>query len=59
VQDEGEWSDSRAGRFIPVEKAPGTHLTGNLVGPRVGLDAVAKGKKYLTLPEIEPRSSSP
>jgi hypothetical protein len=35
----------------------GTHWIRGLVGPRAGLDAVAKKKKSLTV--IEPRSSNP
>jgi hypothetical protein len=37
--DGGEWSVSRLGRFTP-----GTHWIGGWVGPRAGLDAVAKRK---------------
>jgi hypothetical protein len=37
VLDGGEWSASRPGRFIRVERAPGTHSTGIWVGPRAGL----------------------
>jgi hypothetical protein len=33
-----EWSTSRPGRFIPEEKAPGTHWIGDWVDPRAGLD---------------------
>jgi hypothetical protein len=40
--DEGEWSASRLGRFTPRERAHGTHLIWGWVGPRAGLDAVAK-----------------
>jgi hypothetical protein len=42
--DGGEWSASRPGRFIPRERAPGTHWIGVRVGPRVVLDAVVKRK---------------
>jgi len=42
--DEGEWSAPRLGRFIPGERACDTHCTGSLMGPRSGLDAVAKKK---------------
>jgi hypothetical protein len=45
--DGGEWSTSCPGRFTPRERAPGTHRTGGWVGPRIGLDAVAKKKKSL------------
>jgi hypothetical protein len=37
-----EWSASRVGRFIPGERAPGTHWKGGWVGPRTGLDDVEK-----------------
>jgi hypothetical protein len=39
--DGSEWSVSRTGRFIPRERAPGTHWIGGSVGPRAVLDAVA------------------
>jgi hypothetical protein len=42
-----EWSASRIGRFIPGEKAPGTHWIGGSVGPRTGLNNVEK-RKFLT-----------
>jgi hypothetical protein len=32
--DGSEWSASHTGRFIPKEKAPGTHWIGGWVGPR-------------------------
>jgi hypothetical protein len=42
--DGGEWSASRPGRTIPLEKGtPGTHCTGGWVGPRAGLDTQARG----------------
>jgi hypothetical protein len=46
----GEWSASCYGRFIPRERAPGTHWTGGWVGPRAVLDAVVKRKipRYIT-----------
>jgi hypothetical protein len=44
----------KAGRFTPVEKAPGTYWIGGWVGPRVGLDDVEK-RKFFTLPELELR----
>jgi hypothetical protein len=43
--DGGKWSDSRPGRFAPGEITPGTHWIGRWVGPRAGLDAVAKRKE--------------
>jgi hypothetical protein len=57
----GEWSASRPGRFIPGERAPGTHWIGGWVDPRSGLDD-AEIRKFLNLPGLElrpPRSSSP
>jgi hypothetical protein len=42
--DGGEWSDSRAGRFTPEERATGTHSTVCWVGPRAGLDVAANRK---------------
>jgi len=50
--DGGEWSASRPGRFIPKERAPGTHWIGGWVGPRAVLDAMVKRKK--PPPGIEP-----
>jgi len=40
----GEWSASRPGRFTPRERAPFTCWIGGWVGPRAGLDAVARKK---------------
>jgi hypothetical protein len=40
AQEGGEWSASRPDRFIPRERAPGTHLIGGWVGPTAVLDAV-------------------
>jgi hypothetical protein len=34
----GEWSVSHPGRFIPVERIPGTHQIGGWVDPRTGLN---------------------
>jgi len=42
--DEGEWSAWRAVRFTPKEIAAYTPWVGDLVGPRVGLDAVTNKK---------------
>jgi hypothetical protein len=42
----GEWSASRPYRFIPRERAPGTHWIGGWVDPKTGLDDVEK-KKFL------------
>jgi hypothetical protein len=43
----------------PGEGAPGTHWIRGGVGPRAGLETVAKRKKSQALPEIEPHSPSP
>jgi len=56
--DESEWSASYPGPLTSEERAPGEYCTGGWVGPRNGLNVVAKGK-YLPLPGIEPRSSIP
>jgi hypothetical protein len=39
--------------LYPRETAPDTHLTGDWVGPRIGLD-ITERAKILTLPRIEP-----
>jgi hypothetical protein len=56
-----EWSASRLGRFIPRERAPGTHWIGGWVGPRAVLDAVMKRKIPGPSREsnLDSRSSSP
>jgi hypothetical protein len=46
--DGGKWSASRPGRFIPRERAPGTHWIGGRAGPITGLDVVVKRKINLT-----------
>jgi hypothetical protein len=38
----GEWSASRPSRFIPGERASGTHWIGGWVGSRAGLDDMEK-----------------
>jgi hypothetical protein len=38
--DEGEWSDSRPGRFIRQERAPGVHCVGGCMNLRAGLSSV-------------------
>jgi hypothetical protein len=43
-------------RSIPGKMTPGTHWTGDWVGPRAGLDTQARGKSF-ALPGIEFRSS--
>jgi hypothetical protein len=50
----GEWSASHPCRYIPGERAPGTHWIGGWVGPRAGLDEVEK-RKFLTLWGLELR----
>jgi hypothetical protein len=37
---EGEWSASRSDRFIPEERASGTHRMGGLVDAKAGLDYI-------------------
>jgi hypothetical protein len=49
VLDGGEWSASRPDRFIPKERAPGTHWIGGWVGPRAILDAVVKRKNDVNI----------
>jgi hypothetical protein len=50
----GEWSASHRGRFIPGERAHGTHWIGGWVDPRARLDDVEK-RTFLILPELELR----
>jgi hypothetical protein len=45
----GEWSASRPSHFTPRERATGTQWIAGWLGPRAGLEAVAKRKKYLPL----------
>jgi len=52
----GEWSVSRPGRFIPMERAPGIHWIGGWVGPVVVLDAVMKLKILSPYRESNPRT---
>jgi len=53
---EGEWSASHSGHFTPGEGALSTPRMGGWVGPRAGLDAVAKIRiSSLPPPGIEPR----
>jgi hypothetical protein len=56
--DGGEWSASRPGPFTPVEITPGNHWTGGCVGPRAGLDAVAKRKIPCPCRESSPDRSA-
>jgi hypothetical protein len=48
----GEWSVSRAGRFISGERVPNTHWISDLVVPRAGLVDMEK-REFLTLPGLE------
>jgi len=58
IQPDGvEWSGLHNGRFDPMERTPDIHRIGGWVGFRAGLKAVAK-RKFMSLPGIEPRSSS-
>jgi len=43
--DGSEWSSSRPGRFTSGENAPGIRVVGTFVGPRAGMEAVAKRKE--------------
>jgi hypothetical protein len=45
--DGGEWSASWPDRFTSMKRVFGTHLIGGWVGPKVGLDAGVKRKKFL------------
>jgi hypothetical protein len=54
--DGREWLTSRDGRFISGEKTASTHGMGVWVGPRAGLDAVAKSKKKACLAPIRNRT---
>jgi hypothetical protein len=38
----GEWSASCPGRFIPVERAPGTHWIRGWLGPRALIKDMGK-----------------
>jgi len=50
----GGWSTPRPGRFTPAER-PGTHFTGDWVGPRARLD----GRKISSPPAFDPGPSRP
>jgi len=47
--DEGEWSASRPARFTIEERVLGTQWMGRWVGPKTGLDAVAKRKNLFSV----------
>jgi len=55
----GKWSALCPSCYTPRERAPSTHFIGGLIGPRAGLDMVAKRQNLCPLPEIEPQASSP
>jgi hypothetical protein len=48
----GEWSNSRPGRYIPGERAPGTHWIGGWLDFKASLDDLEK-RKFLTLTGLE------
>jgi hypothetical protein len=48
----GEWPAPRPCHFTLGETAAGIHWIGGWVGPRIGLDYMAK-RKFLTLPGLE------
>jgi hypothetical protein len=50
--------DLRPKRFIPRERALGTHLIGGCVGPEAGLAAVEKRKISFSCPKWESQFSS-
>jgi hypothetical protein len=56
--DGDEWSASRHGCFIPRERAAGTHRNEGWVGPRTGLDAVAKRKIHIRATNRNPLDQS-
>jgi hypothetical protein len=55
----GEWSVSRPGRFIPRERAPGTHWIGSWVRLRAGLDGVEKTEISFPSRESNPGRPAP
>jgi hypothetical protein len=55
----GEWLASRAGRFTPGGRAPGTNWIRDWVGPRAGLDDIEKILDPTGTRTPNPRSSSP
>jgi hypothetical protein len=52
--DGGERLASRPGRFTHRERTPCTHCIGGWMGPRAGLDAVAKRKNHIINPGENP-----
>jgi hypothetical protein len=56
----GKWRyGSTPGHFTTGESAPGTHWTGSWVGPRAGLDTVAKGYNPCPCQESNPGCRAP
>jgi len=51
VQDAGQWSRPRSGRFIA-----GTHCIGGWVGPKAGLDGCGNLPPTPPPPEFDPRT---
>jgi hypothetical protein len=50
----GEWSASRPCRFTPGERTPGIHWMGFWVGPRAGVEEVAKKNMPNSFRELNP-----
>jgi hypothetical protein len=55
--DEGEWSASHSGHFVPGERAPSTHWIWDWLGPRASPDAVECRK--ISCPSRESNPGSP
>jgi hypothetical protein len=52
--EESEWSASRPDNFTPGERAHDTHWVVRCVGPKTGLDVVAKRKNHCVCRESNP-----
>jgi len=48
--DGGKWSASCLGHFTLTVSCPGTHYRGGWMGPRTGLDVMAKRKNPIIAP---------
>jgi hypothetical protein len=61
VRQAVQWSASRCDHCNPVERAPGTHDMGNLMGLRSRKDNLVKGNSFDPdwYRKATPRSSSP